>query len=131
VVAGQVTGALARTAAHIDDQPRDGFGPRQRGRPITHRGVLNAPKQARIFDRASGIGIKSAQAWTESVWDAARDCYPEQADGACHVVAYDYGIKANAGEFYDLPQGHVSYFRVVDTGGGPGHSTQPIGQFIG
>ena len=30
-----------------------------------------------------------------------------------------YGIKANAGEFYDLPQGHVSYFRVVDTGGGP------------
>lgn len=46
-------------------------------------------------DLASGIGIKSAQAWTESVWDAARDCYPEQADGACHVVAYDYGIKAN------------------------------------
>lgn len=25
VVAGQVTGALARTAAHIDDQPRDGL----------------------------------------------------------------------------------------------------------
>ena len=46
-------------------------------------------------DLASGIGIKSAQAWTESVWDAARDCYLEQADGACHVVAYDYGIKAN------------------------------------
>ena len=46
-------------------------------------------------DLASGIGIKSAQAWTESVWDAARDCYPAQADGACHVVAYDYGIKAN------------------------------------
>ena len=46
-------------------------------------------------DLASGIGIKSAQAWKESVWDAARDCYPEQADGACHVVAYDYGIKAN------------------------------------
>lgn len=46
-------------------------------------------------DLASGIGIKSAQAWTESVWDAARYCYPEQADGACHVVAYDYGIKAN------------------------------------
>ena len=46
-------------------------------------------------DLASGIGIKSAQAWTESVWDATRDCYPEQADGVCHVVAYDYGIKAN------------------------------------
>ena len=46
-------------------------------------------------DLASGIGVKAAQAWTENVWDATRDCYPEQADGACHVVAYDYGIKAN------------------------------------
>ena len=46
-------------------------------------------------DLASGIGIKTAQAWTESTWDATRDCYPEQADGAYHVVAYDYGIKAN------------------------------------
>lgn len=31
--------------------------PRRHGIPITHRGALNAPKQARIFDRASGIGI--------------------------------------------------------------------------
>lgn len=46
-------------------------------------------------DLASGIGIKSAQAWTESVWDAASDSYPTKTDGACHVVAYDYGIKAN------------------------------------
>ena len=46
-------------------------------------------------DLASGIGIKSAQAWTESVWDAASDSYPNKSDGALHVVAYDYGIKAN------------------------------------
>ena len=46
-------------------------------------------------DLASGIGIKSAQAWTESVWDAASDSYPTKTDGACHVVPYDYGIKAN------------------------------------
>lgn len=46
-------------------------------------------------DLASSIGIKSAQAWTESVWDAASDSYPTQSDGALHVVAYDYGIKAN------------------------------------
>ena len=46
-------------------------------------------------DLASGIGVKAAQAWTESVWDAASDSYPTKTDGACHVVAYDYGIKAN------------------------------------
>ena len=46
-------------------------------------------------DLASGIGVKTAQAWTESVWDAARDRYPEKSDGDFHVVAYDYGIKAN------------------------------------
>ena len=46
-------------------------------------------------DLASGIGIKTPRPWTESTWDAARDCYPAQADGAYHVVAYDYGIKAN------------------------------------
>ena len=46
-------------------------------------------------DLASSIGIKSAQAWTESVWDAASDSYPTQSDGDFHVVAYDYGIKAN------------------------------------
>ena len=57
MVAGQVTVALARTAAHVDDQPRDGFGPRQHGLPISLRGALNAPKQVRILDRASGIGI--------------------------------------------------------------------------
>ncbi len=46
-------------------------------------------------DLASGIGVKTAQAWTESTWDAARDRYPEKSDGDFHVVAYDYGIKAN------------------------------------
>ena len=46
-------------------------------------------------DLASGIGVKSAQVWAESVWDAARDRYPEKNDGDFHVVAYDYGIKAN------------------------------------
>ena len=46
-------------------------------------------------DLASGIGVKAAQAWTESVWDAASDSYPTKTDGAYHVVAYDYGIKAN------------------------------------
>ena len=30
-----------------------------------------------------------------------------------------YNIKANAGDFYDLPQGRVSFFRVVDGGGNP------------
>ena len=46
-------------------------------------------------DLASGIGVKTTQAWAESVWDAARDRYPEKSDGDFHVVAYDYGIKAN------------------------------------
>lgn len=46
-------------------------------------------------DLASGIGIKTPRPWAESTWDASRDCYPAQADGAYHVVAYDYGIKAN------------------------------------
>lgn len=46
-------------------------------------------------DLASGIGVKTTQAWAESVWDAARDRYPEKTDGDFHVVAYDYGIKAN------------------------------------
>ena len=46
-------------------------------------------------DLASGIGVKTTQAWAESVWDAARDRYPEKSDGDLHVVAYDYGIKAN------------------------------------
>lgn len=30
-----------------------------------------------------------------------------------------YNIKAGAGEFYDLPKGYVSFFRVVDGGMGP------------
>ena len=30
-----------------------------------------------------------------------------------------YNIKAGAGEFYDLPKGYVSFFRVVDSGMGP------------
>ena len=46
-------------------------------------------------DLASGIGVKEARPWTESTWDAARDRYPEKSDGDFHVVAYDYGIKAN------------------------------------
>ena len=46
-------------------------------------------------DLASGIGIKKAQPWRQSIWDAAGDRYPEHADGQYHVVAYDYGIKAN------------------------------------
>ena len=46
-------------------------------------------------DLASGIGIKKAQPWRQSIWDAADDRYPEHADGQYHVVAYDYGIKAN------------------------------------
>ena len=46
-------------------------------------------------DLASGIGVKEARPWTESTWDAARDGYPEKSDGDFHVVAYDYGIKAN------------------------------------
>ena len=46
-------------------------------------------------DLASGIGIKEAQPWRQSIWDAAGDRYPEHADGQYHVVAYDYGIKAN------------------------------------
>ena len=46
-------------------------------------------------DLASNIGIKEAQPWRQSIWDAAGDRYPECADGQYHVVAYDYGIKAN------------------------------------
>ena len=46
-------------------------------------------------DLASSIGVKEARPWTESTWDAARDRYPEKSDGDFHVVAYDYGIKAN------------------------------------
>ncbi|MDO4643925.1 MAG: OmpA family protein [Cardiobacteriaceae bacterium] len=30
-----------------------------------------------------------------------------------------YNIKENAGDFYDLPQGYVSFFKVVDGGAGP------------
>ena len=46
-------------------------------------------------DLASNIGIKEAQPWRQSIWDAVGDRYPECADGQYHVVAYDYGIKAN------------------------------------
>lgn len=46
-------------------------------------------------DLASNIGIKEAQPWRQGIWDAAGDRYPECADGQYHVVAYDYGIKAN------------------------------------
>lgn len=47
------------------------------------------------LDLASQIGTKEKSAWTESVWDAKTDTYPQHGNGQFHVVAYDFGIKEN------------------------------------
>ena len=99
------------------------------GTPVPGNESVNPGWAGAMFYRPAGAGGPAANIYVNGEYLAsllpggyryAELCpYNQRLASAYTGQDTAYNIKAGAGEFYDLPQGYVSFFRVVDSGVGP------------
>ena len=99
------------------------------GAPAPANEAVNPGWAGAMFYRPAGAGGPAANVYVNGEYLAsllpggyryAELCpYNQRLASAYTGQDTAYNIKAGAGEFYDLPQGYVSFFRVIDGGMGP------------